>query len=53
MTPVYPITQSKIIGAVRGAHSRLWETIIPVCSPYASRKYNKKFGTPAIVLSTG
>ena len=24
-------TQSRIIGAVRGAHSQLWGTIIPVC----------------------
>ena len=42
-------TQSRIIGAVRGAHSQLWGTIIPVCSPYAPRKYDKRFGTPAIV----
>ena len=31
-------TQSRIIGAVRGAHSQLWRTIIPVCSLYAARK---------------
>ena len=40
---------SRIIGAVRGAHSQLWGTIIPVCSPYALHKYDKRFGTPAIV----
>ena len=44
----YP-TQSRIIGAVRGAHSQLWGTIIPVCSLYAARKYDRRFGTPAIV----
>ena len=43
------IAQSRIIGAVRGAHSQLWETIIPVCSLYAARKYDRRFGTPAIV----
>ena len=42
-------TQSRIIGAVRGAHSQLWETILLVFSPYAQRKYDKRFGTPAIV----
>ena len=42
-------TQSRIIGAVRGAHSQLWITIIPVCSPYAPRKYDIRIGTPAIV----
>ena len=42
-------TQSRIIGAVRGAHSQLWETIIPVFSPYAPRKYDKRFGTQATV----
>ena len=42
-------TQSRIIGAVRGAHSQLWGTIIPVCSLYAARKYDRRFGTPAIV----
>ena len=42
-------TQSRIIGAVRGARSQLWGTIIPVCSLYAARKYDRKFGTPAIV----
>ena len=42
-------TQSRIIGAVRGAHSQLWWTIFPVFSPYAPRKYDKRFGTPAIV----
>ena len=31
------VTQSRIIGAVRGAHSQLWGTIIPVCSLYAAR----------------
>ena len=41
--------QSRIIGAVRGAHSQLWETTLPVFSPYAARKYDKRFGTPAIV----
>ena len=45
----HPPTQSRIIGAVRGALSRLWETIIPVFSPYAPRKYDKRLGTPAIV----
>ena len=38
---IYPtqprITQSRIIGAVRGAHSQLWGTIIPVCSLYMLR----------------
>ena len=43
------LTQSRIIGAVRGAHSQLWETTLPVFSPYASCKYDKRFGTPAIV----
>ena len=43
------LTQSRIIGAVRGAHSQLWGTIIPVCSLYAARKYDRRFGTPAIV----
>ena len=38
-------TQSRIIGAVRGAHSQLWGTIIPVCSPCDPRKYDKRFGT--------
>ena len=42
-------TQSRIIGAVRGAHSQLLGIIIPVCSPYAPRKDDKRFGTPAIV----
>ena len=42
-------TQSRIIGGVRGAHSQLWGTIIPVCSLYAARKYDRRFGTPAIV----
>ena len=37
------------MGAVRGAHSQLWEATIPVFSPYAPRKYDKRFGTPAIV----
>ena len=46
-------TQSKIIGAVRGAQSQLWRTIIPVCSPHAPRKYTKRFGKPAIVWFTG
>ena len=41
------VTQSRIIGAV--PHSQLWETIIPVCSLYAARKYDRRFGTPAIV----
>ena len=36
-----------------GAHSQLWETIIPVFSPYAPRKYGKKFGTPEIVRFRG
>ena len=47
------ITQSRIIGAVRGAHSQLWETTLPVFSSYAPRKYDKKFDTPAIVWNTG
>ena len=42
-------TQSRIIGAVRGAQSQLWEIIIPVRSLYAPRKYDMRFGTPAIV----
>ena len=46
---VQTTTQSRIIGAVRGAHSQLWGTIIPICSLYAARKYDRKFGTPAIV----
>ena len=41
-------TQSRVIGAVRGAHSQLWGTNIPVWSPYAPSKYNKRFGTAAI-----
>ena len=41
-------TQSRIIGAVRGAHSQLWGTIIPVCSLYSARKYDRRFGTPAL-----
>ena len=45
-------TQSRIIGAVRGAHSQLWKTIIPVFYPYAPRKYDKRFGTPASVWFT-
>ena len=45
----FATTQSTIIGAVRGAHSQVWGTIIPACSPYAPRKYEKRFGTPAIV----
>ena len=49
----YISTQSRIIGAVRGAHSQLWEKIIPVCSLYAARKYDMKFGTPAIAWFTG
>ena len=46
---VHGITQSRIIGAVRGAYSQLWGTTIPVCSLYAARKYDRRFGTPAIV----
>ena len=46
--PLYS-TQSRIIGAVRGAHSQLWGTIVPVCSLYAARKYDRRFDTPAIV----
>ena len=42
-------TQSRIIGAVREAHSQLWGTIIPVCFPYAPCKYDMRFGTPALV----
>ena len=42
-------TQSRIIGAVRVAHSQLWETTLPVFSSYAPRKYDRRFGTPAIV----
>ena len=43
-------TQSRIIGAVRRAHSQLWGgTFFPVCSLYAARKYDRRFGTPAIV----
>ena len=42
-------TQSRIFGAVRGGHSQLWGTIIPVCSSYAARKYDRRLGTPAIV----
>ena len=43
------VKESRIIGAVRGAHSQLWGTIIPVCSLYAARKYDRRFGTSAIV----
>ena len=43
-------TQSRIIGAVRGA--QLWETTLPVFSPYAPHKYDMRFGTPAIVWFT-
>ena len=42
-------TQSRIIDAVRGDHSQLWATIIPACSLYAARKYDRRSGTPAIV----
>ena len=42
-------TQSRIIGAVRGAPFQLWGTITPVCSLYAARKYDRRFGTPVIV----
>ena len=42
-------TQSRIISAVRGANSQLWGTTVPVFSPYASRKYDKRLGIPAIV----
>ena len=42
-------TQSRIIGAVREAHSQLWETTLPVFSPYVPRKYDRRFGTSAIV----
>ena len=42
-------TQSRIIGAVQGAHSQLGGTIIPLCFPYAPGKYDKRFGTPANV----
>ena len=42
-------TQSRIIGAVRGTYSHLWETTLPVSSQYAPRKYDKRFGTPAII----
>ena len=45
----YDTTQSRIIGAVREAHSQLWETTLPVFSPYAPRKYDMIFGKPAIV----
>ena len=48
------ITQSRIIGAVRGTYSQLWVTTLPVFSPYAPRiipllltersKYDKRFG---------
>ena len=31
------LIQSRIIGAVRGAHSQLWGTILPVFSIYAAR----------------
>ena len=46
-------TQSRIIGAVRGAHSKLWGTTPPVFSSNAPRKYDKRFGTHAIVWFTG
>ena len=46
-------TQSRIIGAIRGAHSQLRETTLPVFSLYAPRKYDMRFGTPAIVWFTG
>ena len=36
-------TQSRIISTVRGAHSQLWGTIIPVCPLYAARKYDRRF----------
>ena len=44
----FSTTQSRIIGAVRGAHSQLWGTIIAVCSLYAARKYDMRFGTPQL-----
>ena len=43
------IAQSRIIGVVRGAYSQLWGT---VCSLHAARKYDRRFGTPAIVWFT-
>ena len=45
--------QSTIIGAVRGTYSQLWVTIIPVSSPHAPCKYDKRFCTPAKVWFTG
>ena len=34
---IHVTTQSRIICAVKGAHSQLWGTTIPVCFPYAPR----------------
>ena len=39
--PLNETTQSRIIGAVRGALCQLWVTIIPLFSPYSPRKYDK------------
>ena len=50
ITNTLPSTQSRIIGAVRGAHSQLWGTTLPVFSSYAPRKFDKRFGTPCNCL---
>ena len=42
-------SQSRIIGAVRGANFQFWGRTLPVFCPYTPRKYDKRFGTPAIV----
>ena len=42
----YPIKNYR---CCTGAHSQLWETTLPVFSPYAPRKCDMRFGTPAIV----
>ena len=46
MRELYPIKNYR---CCTGAHSQLWITSIPVCSPYAPRKYDKTFDTPAIL----
>ena len=43
----YPIKNYR---CCTGAHSQLWGTIIPAHAPYARRKYDKRFSTPAICL---
>ena len=41
------------LSVLYGGPTLNYEGLIPVCSPYAPRKYDKRFGTPAIVSFTG